>query len=55
MTLDGEGDNKSFTLNLRNAVSGQMEKRQFFLFRDKNRIKIRLPEDFASFETRRSR
>jgi len=55
MTLDGEGDNKSFTLNLRNSVSGQMEKRQFFLFRDKNRIKIRLPEDFASFETRRSR
>lgn len=54
LKVDGRGDNKTFTVNLRNS-SGQMDEKRFIVFKDKNRLKVTPPEDIAQYETKTKR
>jgi hypothetical protein len=49
--VEGKGDNKTFTLSLRNP-SGEMVEKRFIAFKDRTRLKVTPPEDIAQFETR---
>jgi hypothetical protein len=51
LKVDGKGDNKTFTLKLRNP-SGQMDDKRFVVFKDKNRLKVTPPEDIAQYQTK---
>ncbi len=51
LRMDGKGDNKTFTVIVRNA-SGQMDEKRFTVFRDKNRLKVTPPEDIAQYESK---
>lgn len=51
LRVDGKGDNKTFTVRLRNP-NGQIDEKRFVVFRDKNRIKVTPPEDIAQYETK---
>jgi len=51
LRVDGKGDNKTFTVTLRNP-SGQMDEKRFVVFKDKNRMKVTPPEDIAQYETK---
>ncbi|MFL6466400.1 MAG: hypothetical protein ACJ72Z_00430 [Pyrinomonadaceae bacterium] len=54
LRLEGSGDNKTFTVQLRNP-NGQMEDKRFSVFRDKSRIKVTPPEDIAQYQAGKSR
>jgi len=54
MRVEGSGDSKTFTVNLRHP-EGRMEEKRFVVFRDKSRIKLTPPEDIAQYQTLRSR
>ncbi|MEO6051109.1 MAG: hypothetical protein ABIP78_07235 [Pyrinomonadaceae bacterium] len=49
LKVDGKGDNKTFTVTVRNP-SGQMDEKRFIVFRDKNRLKVTPPEDIAQYQ-----
>jgi len=51
LKVDGKGDNKTFTVSLRNA-SGQMDEKRFIVFKDKTRLKVTPPEDVGQYETK---
>lgn len=51
LRVDGKGDNKTFTVLIRNN-SGQMDEKRFIVFRDKTRLKVTPPEDIAQYETK---
>lgn len=51
LKVDGKGDNKTFSVSIRNA-SGSMDEKRFIVFRDKNRLKVTPPEDIAQYETK---
>ena len=44
LKADVAGENKSFTLNLRNAA-GQMEEKRFVVTKDRNRLRVTAPPD----------
>jgi hypothetical protein len=47
--MEGKGDDKTFTVNLRNAETGKMELKQFRVNRDKNRrLRVTPPDDLDS-------
>lgn len=48
LKVDGKGDNKTFTMQLRNP-NGAMESKSFAVFKDKNRLKVTPPEDIAQY------
>lgn len=48
LKLEGKGDNKTFTIQLRNS-SGRIDTKQFVVFKDKNRMKVTPPEDLAQY------
>lgn len=52
MRIEGQGDNKTFILHLRNS-SGAMDEKRFVVFRDKSRIKVTPPEDIAQYQQAR--
>jgi hypothetical protein len=54
MKVEGQGDNKTFTLKLRHP-EGRIDEKRFVVFRDKNRIKVTPPEDIAQYIQARSR
>lgn len=54
LRLDGTGDAKTFTIQLRNP-NGQMDDKRFNVFRDKSRIKVTPPEDIAQYQAAKSR
>lgn len=54
LKVEGVGDNKTFTLQLRHP-EGRMESKSFVVFRDKSRIKVTPPEDIAQYQQARSR
>lgn len=54
MKVEGQGDNKTFTVKLRHP-EGRMDEKRFVVFRDKNRIKVTQPEDIAQYMQARSR
>ncbi len=46
LKVEGTGDKKSFSVNIRNEETGQMEEKRFVLFKDKNnRMRVTPPED----------
>lgn len=54
LRVEGQGDNKTFTVNLRHP-QGRMDDKRFVVFRDKNRIKVTQPEDIAQYMQSKSR
>lgn len=46
LVIEGEGDNKSFTVNLR-MPDGKIEPKRFVIIKDKTRLRIKPPEDIA--------
>lgn len=50
LKVEGQGDNKTFTLSLRHP-EGRMDEKRFVVFRDKNRVKVTPPEDVAQYQT----
>ena len=54
LRVEGQGDNKTFTLTLRHP-EGRMDTKRFVVFRDKNRLKVTVPEDIAQYQTARTR
>ncbi len=54
LKVEGQGDNKTFTVKLRHP-EGRMEEKRFVVFRDKSRIKVTQPEDIAQYMQGKSR
>ena len=49
LKVEGKGDNKTFSVSLRNPA-GQMDEKRFIVFKDKNRLKVTPPEDIVQYE-----
>jgi hypothetical protein len=49
LRIEGQGDNKTFIIQLRNA-EGKMDEKRFVVFRDKSRVKVTPPEDIAQYQ-----
>ena len=49
LRLEGQGDNKTFIVQLRNS-EGKMDEKRFVVFRDKSRVKVTPPEDIAQYQ-----
>lgn len=49
LRVDGVGDNKTFTIQLRHP-EGRMDEKRFVVFRDKSRVKLTPPEDIAQYQ-----
>jgi hypothetical protein len=49
LRVEGQGDNKTFILQLRNP-EGKMDEKRFVVFRDKSRLKVTPPEDIAQYQ-----
>ncbi|MBC7899738.1 MAG: hypothetical protein H7070_06755, partial [Saprospiraceae bacterium] len=54
LKVDGQGDNKTFTIQIRHP-EGRMDAKRFVVFRDKNRMKVTPPEDIAQYQAARVR
>lgn len=54
LRIDGVGDNKTFTVQMRNSEA-RMDDKRFVVFKDKSRIKLTLPEDLAQYMQAKSR
>lgn len=54
LRVEGSGDNKTFTIQLRNP-NGQMDEKRFNVFRDKSRFKVTPPEDIAQYQAPKGR
>jgi hypothetical protein len=52
LRIEGQGDNKTFILQLRNPT-GTMDEKRFVVFKDKSRIKVTPPEDIAQYQQAR--
>jgi len=55
LKMEGSGDSRTFTLRLRNKVSGQIEEKPFVVTSDKNRWRLKLPDDMANYQTSEGR
>jgi hypothetical protein len=49
LKVEGQGDNKTFSMQLRHP-EGRMDEKRFIVFRDKSRIKVTPPEDITQYE-----
>lgn len=54
LKVEGSGDNKTFTVQLRHP-EGRMDEKRFVVFRDRSRFKVTPPEDIAQYQAARSR
>jgi hypothetical protein len=54
LRLEGQGDNKTFIVQLRNP-EGRMDEKRFVVFRDKSRLKVTPPEDIAQYQLAKTR
>lgn len=54
LRVEGKGDNKTFTLQLRSA-NGTMDAKQFGVFKDKSRLRVTPPEDIAQYQKKSSK
>jgi hypothetical protein len=54
LKVEGVGDSKTFSLQLRHP-EGRMDEKRFVVFRDKSRLKVTQPEDIAQYQSMRSR
>ncbi|HEY8561677.1 MAG TPA: hypothetical protein VIL74_14980 [Pyrinomonadaceae bacterium] len=55
LKMEGTGDSRAFTLRLRNKNTGQIEEKRFLVTSDKNRYRLKLPEDMANYQTSEGR
>ena len=55
MTMQGSGDNKTFTLKLKNHTNGQVEDKNFVLSKSGNRVRVSAPPDMANYEIKNSK
>jgi hypothetical protein len=51
LKMEGTGESKSFTINVRRP-GGDMEEKRFVITKDKVRVRITPPEDFPAFEVK---
>jgi hypothetical protein len=51
LRVEGKGDNKTFTITLRNPQTGSMDEKRFVVFKDKTRMRVTPPEDIGQYET----
>ena len=51
LKVEGTGDSKTFTVQLRSS-DGKMQEKRFVAFKDKNRMRVTAPEDIAQYETK---
>jgi len=51
LKVEGTGDSKTFSVQLKNN-NGTMQEKRFVVFKDKNRMRLTPPEDIAQFETK---
>lgn len=49
LRVEGQGDSKTFIIQLRNA-EGRMDEKRFQVFKDKSRVKVTPPEDIAQYQ-----
>jgi len=49
LRIEGQGDNKTFIIQLRNP-DGRMDEKRFQVYRDRNHIKVTPPEDIAQYQ-----
>ncbi len=49
LRVDGQGDNKAFTIQLRHP-EGRMDEKRFVVFRDRSRMRVTPPEDVAQYQ-----
>lgn len=49
LKVEGLGDNKTFTMRLRNS-DGKMDDKRFVVFKDKSRMRVTPPEDIAQYQ-----
>ncbi|HEX6125861.1 MAG TPA: hypothetical protein VFZ23_10865 [Pyrinomonadaceae bacterium] len=49
LRIEGQGDNKTFIIQLRNN-DGVLSEKRFVVFKDKSRIKVTPPEDIAQYQ-----
>lgn len=54
LKVEGQGDNKTFTVQLRHP-EGRMDAKRFVVFKDKNRVKVTPPEDIAQYQQAKPR
>lgn len=54
LRVEGQGDNKTFIVQLRNP-EGKMDEKRFVVFRDKSRLKVTPPEDIAQYQQAKSK
>ena len=54
LRVEGQGDNKTFIVQLRNP-EGRMDEKRFVVFRDKSRLKVTPPEDIAQYQLVKSK
>jgi len=50
LKVEGKGDNKTFTITMRNPQTGSMDEKRFVVFKDKTRMRVTPPEDIAQYE-----
>lgn len=54
LRVEGSGDNKTFTLKIRNDQTGKIEDKRFVIFKDKNnRLRVTPPEDLKKAATKK--
>jgi len=51
LKVEGKGDNKTFTVTLRNPQTGAMDEKRFTVFKDKTRLRVTPPEDIGQYES----
>ena len=49
LRVEGQGDNKTFILHLRNP-NGTLDEKRFVVFKDKSRFRVTPPEDIAQYQ-----
>lgn len=54
LKVEGQGDNKTFIIQLRNP-DGKMDEKRFVVFKDKSRVKVTPPEDIAQYQQARGK
>lgn len=50
LKLEGSGDSRTFSVNLRNNAGGQIEEKRFAVYKDKNRLRLNPPEGMSNYE-----
>lgn len=54
LKVEGTGDNKTFSIQLR-SPEGKMDEKRFIVFKDKSRMKVTPPEDIAQYQQTKSK